>query len=65
MIAVIAVAAHATYGNVDVGDGLLVGLPAVAGVVGGTSASAASVRARHLSPVRGLLVVVALVLLIP
>jgi uncharacterized membrane protein YfcA len=37
VIAVIAVAAHGAYGNVDVAKGLLVGLPAVAGVVFGTS----------------------------
>jgi hypothetical protein len=37
VIAVIAVAAHGAYGNVDVAKGLLVGLPAVAGVVLGTS----------------------------
>src|SRR5262245_9277835 len=30
------VAAQATYGNVHVGDGLLIGIPAVGGVVAGT-----------------------------
>lgn len=37
VIAVFAVATHGAYGNVDVAKGLLVGLPAVAGVVAGTS----------------------------
>jgi uncharacterized membrane protein YfcA len=37
VIAALGVAAHGAYGNVDVGKGLLVGLPAVAGVVIGTS----------------------------
>jgi uncharacterized membrane protein YfcA len=37
VIAVFAVAVHGAYGNVDVAKGLLVGLPAVAGVVVGTS----------------------------
>jgi uncharacterized membrane protein YfcA len=37
VIAVFAAAAHAGYGNVDLGKGLLVGLPAVAGVLVGTS----------------------------
>jgi uncharacterized membrane protein YfcA len=37
VIAVFAVATHGAYGNVDVAKGLLVGLPAVAGVLAGTS----------------------------
>jgi hypothetical protein len=37
IIAAVAAAVHGLYGNVRVGDGLLVGLPAVAGVVGGTA----------------------------
>jgi uncharacterized membrane protein YfcA len=37
LIAVFAVATHGAYGNVDVAKGLLVGLPAVAGVLVGTS----------------------------
>jgi uncharacterized protein len=32
VISLLAVAAHGAYGNVDVGKGLLVGLPAIAGV---------------------------------
>ena len=37
VIAVFAVATHGAYGNVDVAKGLLVGLPAVAGVLAGTA----------------------------
>jgi uncharacterized membrane protein YfcA len=37
IIAAFGVAAHAAYGNVDVGKGLLVGVPAMAGVVIGTT----------------------------
>ena len=37
VIAAFAVATHGAYGAVDVGKGLLVGLPAVAGVLVGTS----------------------------
>jgi uncharacterized membrane protein YfcA len=37
VIAVFAVATHGAYGNVDVAKGLLVGLPAVAGVLAGTT----------------------------
>ena len=37
VIAFVAVAVHGAYGAVDLGKGLLVGLPAVAGVLVGTS----------------------------
>jgi uncharacterized membrane protein YfcA len=37
VIAVFAVITHGLYGNVDFAKGLLVGLPAVAGVLAGTS----------------------------
>jgi uncharacterized membrane protein YfcA len=37
VIAAFAATTHGAYGNVDVGKGLLVGLPAVAGVLAGTS----------------------------
>jgi uncharacterized membrane protein YfcA len=37
VIAVVAASAHAAYGNVDLWKGVLIGLPAVAGVVAGTS----------------------------
>jgi uncharacterized membrane protein YfcA len=36
LIAVMATIAQGAYGNVDIGDGLLVGIPAVGGVVLGT-----------------------------
>lgn len=36
LIAAVAAVTHGAYGNLHLGDGLLVGLPAVAGVVGGT-----------------------------
>ena len=36
IVASVAAAVHAAYGNVRVAEGLLVGLPAVAGVVAGT-----------------------------
>ena len=36
IIAAVATAVHGAYGNVHVGDGLLVGVPAVAGVIAGT-----------------------------
>ena len=37
LITIFAAAAHGLYGNVEVREGLLVGLPAVAGVVAGTA----------------------------
>jgi uncharacterized membrane protein YfcA len=36
IIALVAVAVHGAYGNVHVGDGLLIGVPAVGGVLAGT-----------------------------
>jgi uncharacterized protein len=36
LIAAVATLTHGAYGNVHVGDGLLIGVPAVAGVLGGT-----------------------------
>ncbi len=36
IIAAVATAVHGAYGNVHLGDGILVGIPAVAGVVAGT-----------------------------
>ena len=36
LVAAVGAAAQGTYGNVDVADGLLVGVPALAGVVAGT-----------------------------
>jgi uncharacterized membrane protein YfcA len=37
VIALFAAIAHGMYGNVDVGKGILVGIPAVAGVIAGTA----------------------------
>jgi uncharacterized membrane protein YfcA len=37
IIGALAAAAHAAYGNVNLGDGLLVAAPAVAGVLAGTA----------------------------
>jgi uncharacterized membrane protein YfcA len=37
VIGALAAGAHALYGNVDVGDALLIGIPAVAGVLAGTA----------------------------
>lgn len=65
VIALIAVGIHAAYGNVHLGDGLLVGLPAVAGVVIGTSVQQ-RLSGRAISLLfAALLVIVAIVLLIP
>jgi uncharacterized protein len=65
VIALIASIIHAIYGNVHLGDGLLVGLPAVAGVVIGTSVQQ-RLSGRAISLLFAvLLVVVAIILLIP
>ena len=45
VIAAFAAVAQGAYGNVDVGKGLLVGMPAVGGVLAGTVAPAAPFRA--------------------
>jgi uncharacterized protein len=37
VIAALAVTAQGTYGNVHVGEGVLIGVPAVAGVIAGTA----------------------------
>jgi uncharacterized membrane protein YfcA len=37
VIAALAVTAQGTYGNVHVGEGILIGIPAVAGVIAGTA----------------------------
>lgn len=64
LIAAVGAAVHAGYGNVHVGDGLLVGVPAVAGVVAGTWAQQ-RVPQRRLSLLFAcLLVVVAISLLV-
>lgn len=65
VIAVFAAVAHAAYGNVDLGDGLLLGLPATAGVVCGTALQQ-RLSGRSISLLFAcLLVAVAVVLLIP
>jgi len=65
IIAAFAAAAEAAYGNVDVADGLLVGLPAVGGVVLGTALQQ-RLSGRVISGLFAvLLVAVAVVLLIP
>ena len=46
IVSVFAAGAQAIYGNVDVGDALLVGIPAVGGVLLGTLAAAARPRRR-------------------
>jgi len=37
VVAAVAAATHGAYGNVHVGDGLLIGIPAVAGVIAGAA----------------------------
>jgi uncharacterized protein len=37
VIGALATAAHGVYGNVDIAKGILIGIPAVAGVVAGTA----------------------------
>jgi uncharacterized membrane protein YfcA len=65
VIAVFAAGAHAAYGNVDVGDGLLVGVPAIVGVIAGTALQQ-RLTGRAISLLfAALLVAVALILLIP
>jgi uncharacterized membrane protein YfcA len=65
LIAAAAMLAQGAYGNLHVGDGLLVGMPAVAGVLVGTAAQQ-RVDPRAVSLLfAGLLVVVAITLLIP
>ena len=65
VIAVLGVAAEIPYGNVDFGDGLLLGLPAVCGVLLGTSLQQ-RLSGRVISGLFGLiLVAVAIILLVP
>jgi uncharacterized protein len=64
VIAAVAAAAHGAYGNVHVQEGLLVGVPAVAGVLVGTELQQ-RITTRAISLIfAALLVVVALDLLI-
>lgn len=65
VIAVFAVIAHGLYGNVDIAKGLLVGIPATLGVVGG-AALQQRLPERAISLLfAGLLVLVAIELAIP
>ena len=65
LIAVVATAIQGAYGNVDIGKGLLVGAPAVAGVVAGTALQQ-RLAERVVSALFALLLVaVALELIIP
>jgi uncharacterized membrane protein YfcA len=65
VIALFAAVVQGIYGNVDIGKGLLMGLPAVAGVFAGTSLQQ-RLSGRTISLLfAALLVLMALVLLIP
>jgi uncharacterized protein len=65
VIAMLGVAAEIPYGNVDFGDGLLVGLPAVGGVLLGTSLQQ-QLSGRVISGLFALIAIaVAIILLIP
>jgi hypothetical protein len=65
VIASVATGVHGAYGNVHVGEGMFVGLPAVAGVVAGTALQR-RISTRAISLVfAAMLVAVAIDLLIP
>ena len=57
IIAALAAGAHGLYGNVDVAKGILIGVPAVAGVVAGTALQQ-RVPVRAISAVFAVLLVV-------
>src|SRR5215218_1475266 len=63
VIAAMAAAAQGVYGNVDVGEALLIGLPAVCGVVVGTALQQ-RVPSRAVSAVFAVLLVASAILLI-
>ncbi len=64
IIALLATLAQGTYGNVDVAEGLLVGVPAVGGVIAGTALQQ-RISERTISLLfAGLLVVVAIEFLV-
>jgi uncharacterized membrane protein YfcA len=65
VIAVLAAAAQALYGNVDVLKGLLVGVPAVGGVVAGTALQQRLPQRAVSLLFAALLVVIAVELIIP
>jgi uncharacterized membrane protein YfcA len=65
IIAAAAMVTQVAYGNVHIGDGLLVGVPAIAGVLAGTAVQQ-RVEQRTVSLLfAGLLVITAVTLLIP
>jgi uncharacterized membrane protein YfcA len=63
IIAALAAIAHAAYGNVDLAKGLLIGLPAMAGVVAGTAVQQ-RIPPRGVSAVLGVLLVASAMFLI-
>jgi uncharacterized membrane protein YfcA len=65
LIAAAAMLAQGAYGNVHVGDGLLVGLPAVAGVLAGTALQQRVAQRTVSLLFAALLVITAITLLIP
>ena len=65
VIATFAVAAHAAYGNVDFGKGVLIGIPAIFGVIAGTAFQQRQSGRTIALAFAALLVIVALILLIP
>jgi uncharacterized membrane protein YfcA len=65
LIAAAAMLAQGAYGNVRVGDGLLVGLPAVAGVLAGTALQQRVAQRTVSLLFAALLVITAITLLIP
>lgn len=65
IIAAVAMLTQGAYGNVHVGDGLLVGVPAVGGVLAGTALQQRIPQRAVTLLFAGLLVVTAVALLIP
>jgi uncharacterized membrane protein YfcA len=65
VIAAAAMLAQGAYGNVHVGDGLLVGVPAVGGVLAGTALQQRVAQRTVSLLFAGLLVVAAITLLVP
>ena len=62
-IALLAAAAHGLYGNVDLAKGLLVGVPAIAGVLAGTALQQ-RIPTRAVSGIFAVVLVVSAVLLV-
>src|SRR4051812_28935999 len=63
LIALLAAFAHGLYGNADIGKGVLVGLPAIAGVVAGTALQQ-RISTRAVAGIFSVLLVVSAVLLV-